>query len=71
MIGWHTRLGMRVAQRVHFRPEFVRALQQLTKERGGGYIPLSEVEARADRVVMPLPLPLPLPPLPLPLPVLP
>lgn len=62
---------------------FVEALWQMSKERGGGYIPVTEVETRAatlhivERVKLP-PLPLPklvvpaLPPLPLPrLPCLP
>ena len=49
-------------------PEFVEALFQLTRERGGGYIVREEIEARAATVRIrrpPPPLPrLPPPPLP-------
>lgn len=46
-------------------PEFVHALWMMSRERGGGYIPVHEVQARADtlKVIPKLPrlMPLPLP----------
>ena len=60
----------RYASVTGYSDEFIEALWQLSKERGGGYIPVSTVEARAatlrviPKVVLP-PLPLiNLPPLP-------
>lgn len=68
MIGWQTRSGMPVPQRVEFDPAFTRALYALSKERGGGYIPLPDVEARAFKcqvVILPLPAVVKIPPLPI------
>lgn len=58
MIGWETRPGARAAVRCEINLAFTRALHALSKERGGGYIPLADVEARAAKpgvVIPPLP----------------
>lgn len=40
-----------------YTDEFVEAMWQLQKEKGGGYVPIEEVQRRADtlQVVQPLP----------------
>lgn len=54
-----------------YSDEFIEALHQLTRERGGGYIPMKDIQDRAAtlQVVEPMKLP-PLPPVLPPLPVI-
>ena len=44
-----------------YSAEFVHALWMMSKERGGGYIPVREVEQRAEGLVVIPRFPLPLP----------
>lgn len=43
---------------------FIEALNQMSRERGGGYIPKQEVERRAATITIIEPLPVFIPPLP-------
>jgi len=63
MIGWTVENGQCV--RYNFDPKFTEALRQLSKERGGGYIDIKDVDRRAASVVVIPPLPIIIPRLPL------